>query len=71
MREAPPAKGEPMQVIYCKKCAQAFEYSPKDAIWDDNGYGYSTKLVRCKHCQTLNVIKILEDRDYKSRWYEE
>lgn len=40
-------------------------YKQTDAIFDENGYGYSTKLVKCKHCGRLNVIRYFEDDSMK------
>ena len=36
-----------------------------DTIFDENGYAYSTKLVKCKHCGRLNVIRYFEDDSMK------
>lgn len=58
----------------CKKCHVWFEYDQNEVIFDDNGYGYSTKLVKCKHCGCLNVIKHYEDKAMQlnndSRFYK-
>lgn len=45
----------------CKKCHESFVYESDDIRWDENGFGYSTKLIRCKHCNCINVIKYVED----------
>lgn len=45
----------------CNKCDELFEYEEKDCIWDETGYGYSTKLVRCKECGCWNVIRVIKD----------
>ena len=45
----------------CKKCKSKFSYTPEDTYWDENGYGYSTKLVKCPDCGCINVIKYDED----------
>ena len=45
----------------CKKCNENFVWFPNDAWFDESGYGYSTKLVRCTHCNTINVIGYIED----------
>ena len=45
----------------CTKCKEEFIYMPNEIIWDESGYGYSTKLVYCPYCKQLNVIKYIED----------
>jgi RNase P subunit RPR2 len=45
----------------CKSCNSYFVFNPDDAKWDEQGYGYSTKLVKCKECGRINVIKYIED----------
>lgn len=45
----------------CKKCKESFIYESDDIFWDEHGFGYSTKLVKCKHCGCINVIKHVED----------
>ena len=49
----------------CTSCKKRFAYKQTDAIFDENGYGYSTKLVKCKHCGRLNVIRYFEDDSMK------
>ena len=57
----------------CSKCGQAFSYVRKDTYFDDKGYGYSTRLIGCPHCNTINVLKYYEDQSMKlnndSRYY--
>ena len=48
--------------LTCKRCGESFSYDSKDTYFDDHGYGYSTKLVKCSHCNTPNVIKRHEDK---------
>lgn len=48
--------------LTCKRCGESFSYDSKDTYFDDHGYGYSTKLVKCSHCNTPNVIKHHEDK---------
>ena len=31
----------------CKKCECLIIYKNKETIWDENGYGYSAKLILC------------------------
>ena len=49
----------------CAKCSEIFVYKPEDTWFDDKGYGYSTKLCKCKYCGQINVIKHFEDRAMK------
>lgn len=46
----------------CYKCGRLFFYEDKDTFWDESGYGYSTKLVKCPYCGTYHVVKYVEDR---------
>lgn len=59
---------------HCSSCFQFFDYTNDDIIFDNNGYGYSTKLVKCKVCGKLNIIEYYEDRSMKlnndSRYYD-
>ena len=48
--------------LTCKRCGQSFEYTSEDTYFDNQGFGYSTKLVKCSHCNTPNVIKHHEDK---------
>lgn len=45
----------------CSKCKEDFVYKPEETFWDEKGYGYSTLLVPCPYCKTINVIKYSED----------
>lgn len=45
----------------CSKCKEHFVFNPEDCFWDDKGFGYSTKLVRCPYCNSINVVKHIED----------
>ena len=47
--------------LTCKKCKEKFVYFPEETWWDEKGYGYSTKLVKCPHCGCINVVKHVED----------
>jgi hypothetical protein len=46
----------------CDVCNELFDYDELDYVWDENGFGYSTKLVRCKKCGGWNVIEYVEDK---------
>ncbi len=50
-----------LNVKCCRKCKIPFEYSNKDAFWDENGSGYSTKLAICPICGHVNILKYEED----------
>ena len=43
-------------------------------MWDESGYGYSTKLVKCPECGQINIIGYVEDDgfdvNYDLRFYE-
>ena len=45
----------------CKKCNSSFLFKPDETWWDENGFSYSTKLVKCTECGCINVIKHIED----------
>ena len=45
----------------CRSCGSSFIYKPDNIFWDENGYGYSTKLVKCSECGCINVLKHIED----------
>ena len=49
---------------FCKKCKTDFVYFPQEVYFDDNGYGYSTKLVKCPYCGQINVVKYYEDKSF-------
>lgn len=60
------------QKIQCIQCGSVDEYSDENFWWDDHGYGYSTKLVRC-NCGQINIVKyqvdkwLFEQEDYVSK----
>lgn len=45
----------------CVKCKNEFTFDNKDTYFDERGYGYSTKLVKCKVCGCPNVVKYIDD----------
>lgn len=45
----------------CKKCGSSFVFKPDECFWDENGCGYSTKLVHCVECGCVNVVEYIED----------
>lgn len=46
----------------CMRCRTNFVWFPEECYWDENGYGYSTKLCKCPNCNTPNVIEYKVDR---------
>lgn len=61
------------EVRICKKCGFRWLMDDEDIYWDENGYGYSTKLCDCPSCNTPNIIKYNEDcsldLNIDTRWY--
>jgi RNase P subunit RPR2 len=59
---------------FCQSCDSIFEYQPEDVWFDERGTGYSTRLVRCKHCNKIVILGYLEDNgldvNNDSRFYE-
>lgn len=57
----------------CKGCGCSFWYENKETYFDDKGYGYSTKLIKCPSCGKQVVLRYYEDRSMKlnndSRYY--
>lgn len=51
--------------ILCDECNQLIEQNGKNIFFDDHGYGYSTKLIRCEHCGKINIVKYFIDKDIK------
>lgn len=47
----------------CVKCGEIIRYTDSDTWWDYSGSGYDTKLVKCMHCNTPNILKY-EDADW-------
>lgn len=45
----------------CKKCKEQFTYESDECFWDEKSISGSTKLVKCKHCGCINVVKYIED----------
>lgn len=48
----------------CKKCGSIFKFKPDEIFWDEKGYSYSTKLVRCSECGCINVVEHIEDYNF-------
>ena len=43
------------------KCGNKIKHNNKTIKWDENGYGYATKICICNHCGMKNIVKIVED----------
>ena len=46
----------------CIKCKQIIRYKDTDIFWDEKGFGYSAKLIKCNICGCINVIKYIQDK---------
>lgn len=57
----------------CKKCDRLVIYDNNDSWWNENGCGYSTKLVKCPDCGSIIIVKYVEDEalniNYDERYY--
>ena len=51
-----------VELIKCIQCGKTFESKDDLIYWDDNGFGYSTKLSRCPYCGQLNILKYQFDK---------
>lgn len=58
----------------CKRCGQKFYYKLDNTYWDEHGFGYTTKLVKCTFCSCPNVLEHVEDKNLDinndKRFYE-
>ena len=61
------------EVLICRRCLKITVPSKNNIIWDEHGYGYSTKLCKCDHCGKLHVLEYYEDCsldiNIDTRWY--
>lgn len=48
-------------ICVCSKCQKPFMFKPDEVLWDESGFGYSTKIVKCDKCDCVNVVKHIED----------
>lgn len=44
----------------CSRCG-GFKVKPDNIWFDEQGYGYSTKLTQCPHCGKIVILKHIED----------
>lgn len=41
----------------CCKCGRLFYYEDKDCRWDYKSGGFDAKLVNCRNCEAINIVK--------------
>ena len=60
-------------VRICRNCKEKIILKEIYQWWDENGYGYSTKLCECPICRNVNVIEYNEDPSLDinkdTRWF--
>ena len=66
---------EELKNIKCKKCKTIIVYTEADTFWDESGYGYSTKLIKCPYCGCYHAVRYEEDDwikelDMYSKYYK-
>lgn len=49
-------------IVQCKKCNKKYQYDLNKIEYDNSGYGYLTKLIRCPYCGKVKIIKHIEDK---------
>lgn len=57
----------------CNKCGMEFSYTTEEVSWNETGYGYSVKMVKCPSCGYMNVEYIEDtslDVNNDNRYYE-
>ena len=47
----------------CKSCG-GFKVQPENVWFDEKGFGYSTKLTKCPHCNKIIILKHIEDYNF-------
>ncbi|MCR5421991.1 MAG: hypothetical protein K6E98_13410 [Lachnospiraceae bacterium] len=61
-----------MDNILCSLCNN--EIDMEKSLWDESGYGYSTKLLKCPQCGIIYILKYIEDENinlnYDLKYYE-
>lgn len=45
----------------CKNCKEDINLESIEIWFDESGTGYSTKLCKCSHCGSIQVIRYYED----------
>lgn len=46
----------------CCKCMEDYKYTTDDIEYDESGYGYTTKIVKCPKCGCVKIIEFIEDK---------
>ena len=49
------------EYVKCSRCEAEFTSDNFEIIFDENGYGYSTKLKKCKQCGQVHIVKYYFD----------
>lgn len=61
-----------MRTLICEKCNR--ETHRPYMWWDESGYGYSTKLWKCRICNGIQIAYIKQDKgldvNADERFYE-
>lgn len=45
--------------LICVKCGREFQ---SEIIYDESGFGYSAKIVKCPKCGAIRYIEVTEDQ---------
>lgn len=45
----------------CSSCGEEFEVQPENVRFDEQGYGYSTRITKCPNCGKVVVMGYIED----------
>lgn len=56
--------------LKCNSCGK--ECGQENIIFDDKGYGYSTKLLVCPNCKKIQILKYYKDKmdiNHDNRYY--
>lgn len=53
--------------IFCHKCGRYIDINKVKPKWDENSSYGSTKYVECPECQSINILKVIEDK-YDNLW---
>ena len=53
----------------CSSCG-GFKVKPENIWFDEQGYGYSTKLTKCPHCGKIIILGYKEDYGFSKMNYD-
>jgi len=60
-------------VRICRSCKTKIILKEVPQWWDENGYGYSTKLCQCPECNEIIIVEYNEDPSLDinkdTRWF--